>query len=136
MFELNNYFTVKCTTNVSIDIHFETENDALTAIQNFDGENLIFNNTFYWVGVGVSKCNLFVAPIQRKTITFEDAINGVVFSRRKYGRSQFFCWVSIPKADGGYFSCSDPYPAAHFKITVLHEVIKSVMHAHREHFEA
>jgi hypothetical protein len=136
MFEPNNYFTVKCKTNESIDIHFQSESDATTAIQNFDGKYLNLNNCGYWVGEGILKEDLYVAPISRKTITFEDALNGVKFERRKYGRSQFFCWAHIPKADGGYFSCGDPYPAAHFKKSVLHEVIESVMRSHRDYFEA
>lgn len=136
MFEPNNYYTVRCKTNETIDIHFETENDALTAIQNFNGKNLIHNDCVYWVGIDISKNDLYVAPIQRKTITFEDALSRVIFERRRYGRGQFFCWAQIPKADGGYFSCGDPYPAMRFKYSVLREVISNVMCSHREYFEA
>jgi hypothetical protein len=131
----NHYFTIKCKSN-NTEIKFESETDAIQALSTFDGKHLRFNYCTYWIGLNVPMSDLYIEPIKRKTISFADALNGVLFERRKYGRGKTFCWAYIPQADGDYFSCGDPYPAVTFKKSVLIEVIKAVMASHPEYFTA
>lgn len=128
----NRFYSIRSESGF-IDLRlFDTEAEATAALSTFNGEYITYNGTQYYVRT-LKNEPLFVAPIQRRTLTLEDLLREVTFYRRRYGRSQFFCWAVIPKADGNTTEL-DPYPAVHYKHSTLKEYLEIILKNNPELF--